>query len=193
MADVKLVYNPIQAQVGYIDIALFGRDLDGRDSLSTAVLMSLFTDRKASRDDPLPNNISSRRGWWGDTFADVENDLIGSRLWLLSREKQLDSTLSRAREYVNESVLWMVEDGLASKVDTDVFWIKKAEKGSMGIIVTATRPDGNQETFRYDYLWQELVAIPILTKADEDSLIPIETLLTETGEAIITENSEGLS
>jgi len=59
----------------------------GLDPLARAVIISLFTWRRANPDDVLPAG-DDRQGWFGDTFAEVRGDRIGSRLWLLSRPEQ---------------------------------------------------------------------------------------------------------
>ncbi|WP_200894101.1 phage GP46 family protein [Xanthomonas sp. MUS 060] len=58
-------------------------DNDKRHPLVRAVLISLFTWRRANADDTLPDPRGFRMGWWGDTYPVVANDRIGSRLWLL--------------------------------------------------------------------------------------------------------------
>lgn len=82
-----------------------GGDLVAENTLRTAVILSLFLDRRADDDDVLPNGSNDRRGWWADTVAPMteygiggglaSGDRIGSRLWLLSREKQLAGVLDR--------------------------------------------------------------------------------------------------
>ena len=56
---------------------------DMTDSLSRAVVISLFTWQRASQSDEVDND--QRMGWWGDTFAENKGDKIGSKLWLLLR------------------------------------------------------------------------------------------------------------
>ena len=46
----------------------------------------------------LPDPQSPRMGWWGDSFATVSGDRIGSRLWLFEREKITSVTLTRIQE-----------------------------------------------------------------------------------------------
>lgn len=89
--------------------------LQSAQPLVRAVVMSLFTWRRANPDDKLPGD--QRMGWWGDTFALVENDRIGSRLWLLARSKLLPETVALAKEYVEEALAWLVDDGVAARVD----------------------------------------------------------------------------
>ena len=70
-------------------------ELTDADWLVSAIWMSLGTDRRAQQDDVIPNGSQDKRGWWGDTYRPRK---IGSRLWLLYREKQLPETLRRAEE-----------------------------------------------------------------------------------------------
>lgn len=92
--------------------------LDSQEPLVRAVMISLFTWRRANADDDLPGNM--KMGWWGDNFATVANDKIGSRLWLLSRAKLTDETLARAKEYADEALKWLIDDGIAARVVVEV-------------------------------------------------------------------------
>lgn len=134
------------------DVRLDGPDLASGKDLETAVVISLFTDRRADADDSVDGD--DRGGWWGDTYAEIQGDRIGSRLWLLIREKQTDETLSRAREYCEEALRWMLEDGVASEVTVETEWVRM---GVMGIGVEITRPSG-QARFTFELLWKELKA-----------------------------------
>ena len=92
-------------------------DNDKSDPLVRAVIISLFTWRRAHDDDVLPNAGMSRMGWWGDSFPPVANDRIGSRLWLLARSKLTDSTAQQAQDYAEEALQWLIDDGVAARVD----------------------------------------------------------------------------
>ena len=87
--DLLLWYNGVAA-----DLRVSGRDLLADDSLYTAVVISLFTDARARAEDELPPELDGedRRGYWGDG---LEGESVGSRLWLLAREK--DTARVRAR------------------------------------------------------------------------------------------------
>jgi phage gp46-like protein len=121
------------------------------DGLETAVIISLFTDRRAEPDDVLPDNSNDPRGWWADQFSDVDGDLIGSRLWLLSREKQLSDVLSRAQEYAEEALAWMVEDGVADSVAAQAVIVRD---GLLGLTVQIFRPTGTPAKFRFELFWK---------------------------------------
>lgn len=85
--------------------------------LVRAVVISLFSWRRAQPSDELPG--SERMGWWGDSFAPVANDRIGSRLWLLARAKLLPDTPAKAKEYALEALQWLLDDGVASRVEVE--------------------------------------------------------------------------
>ena len=93
--------------------------LDSVEPLVRAVVVSLFTWRRANADDDLPGSPDNggRMGWWGDTFSPVANDRIGSRLWLLARAKLLPETAARAKEYAEEALQWLIDDAVAARVD----------------------------------------------------------------------------
>lgn len=117
--------------------------------LQTAVLISLFTDRRAEEDDALPDRSASRRGWWGDALSGRR---IGSRLWLLSREKQLREAVNRAREYAREALAWLVEDGVALRVTVEASVVRD---GMLGLFVEIERNQSAPARFRFELAWKE--------------------------------------
>ena len=63
MSDIAHTYNP---ELLAADMSLIGIDLATEEGLYTAVVISLFTDARADKDDELPaGENDSRRGWWG--------------------------------------------------------------------------------------------------------------------------------
>lgn len=132
------------------DVQMDGADLRIDDGLYSATIVSLFTDRRAHDDDVLPDGGDDKRGYFGDAFPEVEGDKIGSRLWLLSREKQTQSVLNRAREYAEEALLWMVEDGIAKTVKVETSIVRN---GVLGIFVEITRSNDVVEKYRFDKFW----------------------------------------
>ncbi len=88
-------------------------DYNNGNEILTNIIASLFTDARANEDDILSSGGIDKRGWWGDSFSDKK---IGSKLWLLSREKQLSSVLKRAQEYAEESLQWMIKERLIKSV-----------------------------------------------------------------------------
>ncbi len=150
MTDLALLWND----------ALFGADLalvDGQlvtdDGLRTAVIISLFTDRRAGPDDELPEDGADRRGWWGDDIAEMPGDLIGSRLWLLRRAKFTSANINRARDYAREALAWLVEDGVAASVEVEAAGIRP---DTLAIGATIVRP--GSRNVRFDFTWDATAA-----------------------------------
>lgn len=147
MADIALRFSDFQGG----DLLLSGRDLARDDGLESAVLVSLFCDRRASPEQIRPGeDAKDLRGWWGDFAPAVEGHDTGSLLWLLRREKQVPEVLARARQYAEQALAWMVEDRVAKRITVTT------EFGGPGILLIQAvieRPDGQPVTYRYDYEW----------------------------------------
>lgn len=127
---------------------------DVTDDLPRAILISLFTWRRANTDDDLPN--LAKFGWWGDTFSTIQNDKIGSRLWLLSRNKLTTETISKTEEYASEALNWLTEDKVADSVQVT------AERLALDILalqITITRGDSALLNIRFINVWDYLNAI----------------------------------
>lgn len=127
-----------------------GSPLAAADPLIRAVIISLFTWRRANPDDAVDG---SRQGWWGDATASLTGDRIGSRLWLLSREKLLPETFNRAREYAREALQWLVDDQVAAAVDVAA---ERYGRAGLALVVTITRADRRGTELRFADVWQRL-------------------------------------
>lgn len=136
-------------------------DVLGDDSLRTAVILSLFCHRRAEDEDVIPDGTNNKRGWWADTVAPLTDyglgqtaadggttDRIGSRLWLLSREKQLPEVLARAKYYAEESLQWLLDDGRATDVTVTA---TNPQQGWLALEITITLPDGSTYAGNYNY------------------------------------------
>ena len=147
MTDLRTVFIDLDHVA---DLALDQFALAADDGLETAVILSLFSDARARDDDALPLGQTDRRGWWADAYPAADGDRFGSRLWLLRASKQLQQSLNEARDYAEEALAWLVEDGAASKVEVETF-IPRDEV--MGMIVRIYRPDGSLTPIRFETLW----------------------------------------
>lgn len=145
MTDIALRWDIFAA-----DFAVEANDLATDDGLQTAIILSLFTDRRADDSDALPDGQTDRRGWWGDAFPTVQGDKIGSRLWLLGREKQMQEVVTRAEEYVREALQWLLDDKVADRVDGTA---EITRPGMLGITVKVYRPATDAVQWRFDYTW----------------------------------------
>ena len=109
MPDIRLinVETPIAMNFDWLQTPT--NLLDETQQLASAVIVALNTDALADASDVLPDPRSSdRRGWWGDLDAQAiwNGWPIGSKLWLLTRAKIVDSgaregaTTVRVKNYI---------------------------------------------------------------------------------------------
>ncbi len=83
----------------------------------------------------------------------VQNDRTGSRLYLLRRSKLTNKTPQLARDYVREALAWMVEDGVASRLDINAV---RTGTDSLALAITIYQRDGNIHNIIFDDIWSEL-------------------------------------
>lgn len=148
MSDIGLFWNSDEQAA---DFGVKDNDLARDDGLETSVFISLFTDRRAEPGDVLPQGETDRRGWW----ADDTDDKIGSRLWLLKRAKETQDTLDRAKEYIKESLQWMIDDLVTNRIDVSTSFVTAFRSGLRVMLfeITIFRPETDAVTYRYNYNW----------------------------------------
>lgn len=157
LPDVRTVWDPF----GLAGDWLFAPPdlVTGRD-LETAAIISLFSDRLANADDRLPDPADAdRRGWWADYDSDY---LIGSRLWLISREKQTEDVRQRAEDYCREALQWMLDDDVADTVDVVAAWSNidnTQAPGRLEVDVTVTRARAILLKRHFSWAWAQLFQI----------------------------------
>ncbi len=137
MTDIAFIFNGPES-----DLSVLLDELNTDEGLQTAVSISLFSDRRASPDDVLSDldlfeGRNDKRGCWLDAYPEVEGDLIGSRLWLLHREKSQQAVINRAGGMIAEALQWMIDDGVASRIESNVFFIDQAR---LCLVIEITRP-----------------------------------------------------
>lgn len=148
MADIRTIWF---TDSGFAGWQAADHDLVSGDDIETAVLNSLFSDRLANEDDITDDG--DRRGWWGDTGEDV---LLGSRLWLLSRSPLTRAVARKAEVYAEESLGWLVTDGVLSAVSASshILWPDR-----LYLTVSLIRPVGSKQEYKFEWLWGENNAI----------------------------------
>jgi len=128
------------------DLAVDAGGIATDNTLATAVLLSLFTDRRARADDALPSGDNDRRGWIGDALSSVDGDLFGSRLWLLRRAKQTEETRRRAEEYAREALTWLIDENVATEVRVSAVW---RARGWLGLAIAIELRQGGVGNFEF--------------------------------------------
>ena len=135
-----------------MELIVNGKDADlsdfEADELAQAVLISLFSWRKSNADDGV--DIPHRQGWWGDSFAVVQGDRIGSRLWLLQREKVTEITARRAEAYAEESLRWLIDDRILSRVEVKA---SRESASQITLSVVCCKPNGERVETVFKNVW----------------------------------------
>lgn len=123
-------------------------DLINGDDLQTAMIISLFTDRVARDDDDIDGE--DRRGWWGDMG---EEHNIGSRLWLLRRQKLTQDVAQKAEDYAREALQWLISDGVVSSftIATQIVYPRR-----LNMVIRYQRPgNGDRTDMRFFWVWEQ--------------------------------------
>lgn len=134
---------------GMFDLKIEKGDVVRDDGLETAVIISLFTDRRVTEEEK-PYLANSKRGYWGDLFSEIDGDKMGSRLWTLEREKRTTEVLRRAEDYAREALQWMIEDGVVLSISANASY---DENKFLIIDLEIRKPLGNES--RYQVLWDK--------------------------------------
>lgn len=109
---------------GIFDLVLdeANRDLAVTQGMESALIVSLFSDRRA-RPDEVPDPMQ-RRGWTGDLVSDVPGDVHGSGLWLYEQRRTFGeqapagrgATQAGLRSEGQQALEWLVAERLVSSV-----------------------------------------------------------------------------
>ncbi len=143
MTDITTLWNTEQSVGDWIEAS---GDLQEGNDIDTAILISLFTDRLARADDDFEGD--DRRGWWGDVDQDYP---VGSRLWLLRRQKLTVATANKAENYASEALKWLIDDGVVASI-TPVTQIVYPNR--LNLVITYQKPGLSAVTKRYFWVWE---------------------------------------
>ncbi len=142
--DCKLSFDAVRGQY---DLALDSLgDIETEDSFSTAILVSLFTDARASADQvPAPE---LRRGWIGNERT--PGFQMGGLLWLFDQARLNRSTANEIEDAAEGALRWMVDEGYAKAVRAKANLVGP-EKLTLDVFIT--QPQGEVESLSFD-LWK---------------------------------------
>lgn len=133
------------------------------DALATAVIVALASDRRATDDDDLPDPMADtdRRGWWGDLQAEEiwGGWPVGSRLWLLAREKITASAarkgalVARIEQYIYEALEPFITRGICSRVEVTAERYGTHEVGATIVLYRGPKPS---ISLQFQSLWDNV-------------------------------------
>lgn len=146
---ISLPYNNLTQHADFTRLA--GMNLDTDAGLETAVTISLFTnDRAVQADDVDPKQ--DQGGWWGAQFLDQPGGL-GSRLWLITRDKLSDKGMLKCSQFATDALQWMIDAGVASDVSArTVLYPVISVRNAALLTVNLTKP--NKLAPRFSAAWQ---------------------------------------
>jgi len=110
MQDIKLEKN----SDNIYDISIVDGDFESVDGFDTAILMSLFIDKRANQAEVSESSL--RRGWIGNEQNDDEDYEVGSKLWLLDQARLNQDSVNRAIDFTRDGFIWMIEDSQVKDV-----------------------------------------------------------------------------
>ena len=96
--------------------------------------------------------------WWGDLVTDIDDDEIGSKLWLLSRASTTEENIANAEFYVTECLQWMIDDGVAQDIEVTVErQNRKDGSATLAFEAKILQNDGTIYATKYYDLWLDQV------------------------------------
>lgn len=128
--------------------------LAANHALNTAVLLSLFSWRRAEEYDVLPSGTDPQ-GWWGDAIDLQDSETaLGSRLWLLIRAPLNANTANLAQDYAYEALQPLIDQGAVAK------WVCTATvdqvQGFLTLAVDGYSQDGQLiYSQKFERIWRQ--------------------------------------
>jgi phage gp46-like protein len=157
--------NALHATGGYADWIMAGADdptdqrggLRARMQLMTSIMICLFTDRRLPAGDTRPGNNEDPRGWWGDSIklSDEPAGEMGSLLWTLERSVLGQQTINLARDYCEEAVQVLIDQGAVARFEIEV----RADQVQGHLLIEVRAFDHaniEQVSTHFDVVWQQL-------------------------------------
>lgn len=105
--------------VGPLSDPLNPAGLQAKHAMHTAVILCLFTWRRAEDYETLPAG-KDRKGWWGDVVdvdAGAGETSLGSKLWLLFRSPLNTELQTKAEQYALEALQPLIAQNAVSRID----------------------------------------------------------------------------
>lgn len=135
---------------GVFDISFDSEgDITTNDFLDTAILMSIFCERRATPDEvPEPHR---RRGWIGnESTPEFE---IGSKVWLYEQARVTRTTINGLESEIFNGLEWMVEDSIAVELGPNDVTVSVNEDGVFAATIPAFRSNSKVGN-AYFTLWE---------------------------------------
>lgn len=144
LKDLKLKQN----EFGVYDFYFENGDFALESGLETAIIVSLFSDK---RDDEA-TDWKNKGGWVGNQLNDNGFE-IGSLIWTLNRSNDDSETEILLEDYTRDALQWLLDNNYAKEIDVSI--IKNLE----GFIINITITNNNniKENLAFDLFKQTLI------------------------------------
>lgn len=124
------------------DIDFLNGDFELTDGLDTALYLSVFGEKRASRSEVTEPTL--RRGHFTNEFSAIQDYEVGSKLWLfIDQAKNTESNLLSIENTVSEGLSWMIDDNIIS--DSEV----EAQRVDGGVEININLTNQTQEDSNY--------------------------------------------
>jgi len=162
MSDIRIVSTATLERTIADWFLLPDGSLDESEELATLVKVALMTDRRADRDEILPDPDSTdRRGWWGDYEAELIWDgwPVGCKNWVLLRNPITDpyslegDTVLRAQNYTREALTPMINKRYCTGIDVQA---ARVDIERIHVLVRVFRGPLPEIALRFQDLWTEI-------------------------------------
>lgn len=144
--DLKLFFDTYGKEE-WADIKKENGDFVRENGLETAVLLSLKLNARVDEKKSYKNN-----GFWAESLIGYN---IGSKLWLLNRNKITKDTLRLYEQYSKEALKWMIDEGISEKIE--VAALKSKRYNGINVYIAIYRPTGEIEKFKYIEKWSSQI------------------------------------
>lgn len=138
--------------------------LQAQGALGTAVILSLFTDKRIATNHPLFYLVEDGdpRGWFGDGVdidaAAGETDM-GSLLWVFARATLTDDIIRWVEAIALDALAPLIFQGVATKIDATATANKAANR--CDLLIKIYGQDGSQVySQQFADIWQQAVTSP---------------------------------
>lgn len=117
----------------YFNLNALTAPLTSVDGLTHAVLQSVLNHSASTQNDRARMKNDLLGGCWNEAHVRA----IGSRDWTLAREKNTPQTLIRTRQFYEDALAWLVDEGYVRSVHVDAVALTSTTIGRKVIITTS--------------------------------------------------------
>lgn len=108
-------------------------------SFDTAIIISLFTDRRASASEVA--SAGNRRGWVGNLDLFGNEFEYGSKIWLYEQSRLTDSIRVEFEDSIRVALQWIVDDQHASNIEVNSSLLSGFRSGIAFLVRFFITPD----------------------------------------------------